>query len=168
MEATYKSYDIKKRNNNFKLIIIGGYKNNDENYYFKIKKLIKELTLEEEVYFTGFLIDIREALNSLDIVVLSSLDERCSRSLLEAIACAKAVVATRVGGTPEIIEDGRNGILVEPENVKQLAEAISRLIENDKLRFQMGIRGRLYAEKMFNIKTHINKIRTLYLEVSGK
>ncbi|MEW6066682.1 MAG: glycosyltransferase family 4 protein [Nitrospirota bacterium] len=159
---------VKEGEDNLKLIIIGGYKISDEEYFAEIKRLIKGLSLEKEVYFTGLLTDIRDALNSLDIVVLPSLEERCSRSLLESLACAKAVIATKVGGNPEIVEDGVNGILVESENEKQLADAILKLLENDQLRQQMGMNGRLRAEKMFDIKNHIYKMRTLYLEVTGK
>lgn len=159
---------LKKSNNNFKIIIIGGYKPNEEEYFKYIMGLIKGFSLEGDIYFTGLLKDIREALNSLDIVVLPSLEERCSRSLLESLACAKAVVATRVGGNPEIVEDGVNGILVDPKNEKQIAEAILKLLENDELRQQMGVNGRSRAEKMFDIKNHINKMRNIYFEVAGK
>ncbi len=158
---------VKDLNYDFKLIIIGGYKPNDKEYFIEIKRLIKELSLEKEVYFTGLLQDIRDALNNLDIVVLPSLEERCSRTLLESLACAKAVISTNVGGNPEIIEDGVNGILVEPKNERQLAEAIVRLLKNDELRQEMGRRGRLRAEKMFDIKNHIQKMRRIYWEVSS-
>jgi len=159
---------IKEHSDNFKLILIGGYKSNDENYFLEIKNLIKELSLEEDIYFTGLLPDVIEALNSLDIVVLPSLEERCSRSLLESLSCAKAVVATRVGGNPEIVEDGINGFLVEPKNERQIAEAILRLLEDGELRRRMGIEGRLKAEKIFNMKNHMIKMTTLYHEVSGR
>ena len=92
--------DIKKQYRKVKLIIIGWHTSNDSEYFAGIKALIKELSLEDDIHFTGVLADIREALNSLDIVVLPSLEERCSRTLLEAMASAKPVIATRVGGTP--------------------------------------------------------------------
>jgi glycosyltransferase involved in cell wall biosynthesis len=156
---------IKERYDKFKLIMIGGYKTNDEAYFLEIKELIKELKLESDIYFTGELPDVKHSLNSLDIVVLPSLEERCSRSLLESLACAKAIVATRVGGTPEIIEDGINGILVEPMNERQIAEAVLRLLSNDELRKKMGINGRMKAEKFFDIRDNIKRMRELYFNL---
>jgi glycosyltransferase involved in cell wall biosynthesis len=156
---------IKKKCNTIKLIIIGGHAPNDSDYFTGIKELIKELSLENDVYFTNLLSDVRDALNSLDIVVLPSLEERCSRTLLESMACAKAVVATRVGGTPEIIKDGTTGILVEPENTKQIEEAILKLLADDNLRHRMGINSRIHIERYFDIRNNVNAMRELYLSL---
>lgn len=156
---------IKERNENFKVIIIGGHKTTEEAYFLEIKNLIKKLKLESEVYFTGELTDIEFPLNSLDIIVLPSLEERCSRTLLESLATAKAVVATKVGGTPEIIDDGINGILVEAENEKQIADAVLRLLSNNELRDMMGKNARLKAEKFFDIRENMKRIRELYLSI---
>lgn len=149
----------------FKVIIIGGCKPNDEGYFSEIKGLISRLSLEKDIYFTGILPDVRDALNSLDIVVLPSLEERCSRTLLESIACAKPVAATNVGGTPEIIDNNINGILVEPQNERHLADAVSKLLSDDELRQKMGMNGRIKAEKLFNIKDNMQKIKNIYLQV---
>ncbi|MEW6002429.1 MAG: glycosyltransferase family 4 protein [Nitrospirota bacterium] len=158
---------VKKDYGRSKLIIIGGYKNTDEAYFLEIKNLIKELSLEKDVYFTGVLSDIREALSSLDVVVLPSLEERCSRSLLESLASAKAAIATRVGGTPEIIEHETSGLLVNPRNEEEIAEGILRLLLDNKLRQKIEKNGRLRAEEIFNIKNYINKMRSLYLSLNN-
>jgi glycosyltransferase involved in cell wall biosynthesis len=156
---------VKEKTDAIKLIIIGEYKQSDESYFAEIKRIIKDLSLENDVYFTGLLKDVRDAINSLDVVVLPSLEERCSRSLLESLACAKAAVATRVGGSPEIVENGVNGILVEPENEKQLAEALIKLLGDQELRRQMGENGRLKAEEKFNMDKHIQKMKKVFFEV---
>ncbi|MGB9715904.1 MAG: glycosyltransferase family 4 protein [Thermodesulfovibrionales bacterium] len=159
---------IKKNYSNIKLILIGGYKNNEYEYYLKIKRLIEDLSLKEDIYFIGAISSIptiRDAINSLDIIVLPSLEERCSRSLLESLACGKAVVATRVGGTPEIIDDGINGILVEPMNEIQIADAVLHLLNNDDLRINIGKNARIKAERFFDIKDNIKRIRELYLNL---
>jgi glycosyltransferase involved in cell wall biosynthesis len=156
---------IKKKYDKFKLIIIGGCQTNDEAYFSEIKELITRLKLESDVYFTGELSDIRDALNSLDIVVIPSLEERCSRTLLESLACGKAVVATKVGGTPEIIDDGINGILVDPMNEKQIANAVLRLLLHDELKDRMGINARIKAEKFFDINENMKRMRELYSEL---
>jgi glycosyltransferase involved in cell wall biosynthesis len=153
---------IKEKYNKCQLIIIGGYKKDDEAYFSMIMELIKELHLESDIFFTGELSDISYPINSLDIIVLPSLEERCSRTLLESLAAAKAVVATKVGGTPEIIDDGINGILVEPENENQIADAVLRLLSNYELRDMMGKNARLKAEKFFDIRENTKRIRELY------
>ncbi len=158
---------IKEEHEQVKLIIIGGYKENEEPYFRKIKQSVKELSLEKDVYFTGMLLNMGEALNSLDLLILPSLEERCSRVLLESLACGKAVVATRVGGTPEIIEDGVNGILVDAENEKQIAKAVLKLLKNDGLREKFGMNGRMKAEKNFNITENINRMKKLFQEIKS-
>ncbi len=164
LEYLIKAFSIiKGRYEDVKLIIIGGHKSNDEPYFIRIKELIRKLSLEKEVFFTGVLSDVALACNNLDIVLLPSLEERCSRSLLESLACAKAVVATRVGGTPEIIEDGQNGILVEAKNESQIAEAVLKLLTDDGMRTRMGLNGRLKAERDFDIGKNINRMKELYL-----
>lgn len=159
---------IKGKNKNVKLVIIGDHAKGDEPYFLHLMETIKELSLGSDVVFTGLLPDVRDALNSLDLVVLPSLEERCSRSLLESLACGKAVVATRVGGNAEIVKDGWNGFLVEPENEKHIAESILRILEDDDLRKQMGKRGRELAEKKFDIQENVNKMCELYLELMKK
>jgi glycosyltransferase involved in cell wall biosynthesis len=159
---------IKERYARVKIIIIGGYKQNEEPYFSEIKSLIKRLNLESDIYFTGELSDVRYPLNNLDIVVLPSLEERCSRTLLESLACAKAVVATRVGGTPEIVDDRTNGFLIEPVNERQIADAVLRLLSDDELRQKMGMNGRRKVEKFFNIRENIIRMRKLYSDIGKR
>ncbi|HIH00720.1 TPA: glycosyltransferase family 4 protein, partial [Thermoplasmata archaeon] len=77
-----------------------------------------------------------------DLVVLPSRNEGWGLSLMEAMACRKPVVATRVGGIPELVRDGVDGLLVEPGDVAGLAEAIVRLLADERLRSTMGASGR--------------------------
>ena len=100
--------------------------------------------------------------------MLPSLEERCSRSLLESLACGKAVIATRVGGTPEIIDDGVNGILVEPMNENQISDAVLRLLSDYELRQEMGMRGRKNVEQYFDIRNNITKMIELYLRLNNQ
>jgi len=169
LEYLIKAFsNIKKNLTSVKLIFIGGYTPNDVDYFMGIKELIKKLLLENDIYFTDLLFDVRDALNNLDIVVLPSLEERCSRTLLESLACAKAVVATRVGGTPEIIRDGNTGLLVEPENITQIEEAIMKLLADDALKQTMGLNGRIHIEKNFDIRNNLQVMRELYLSLIKK
>jgi len=169
IEYLVKAFEkVKQEYKRCKLIIIGGYKKEDEFYYKKLLELIKTLNLESDVYFTGTIWDIKDAINNLDIIVLPSLEERCSRVLLESISCARPVVATNVGGNPEIIKDGFNGLIVQPADNDELAKSILKFLTNEKLAEQMGINGRLIAEKYFDININIQKIKKIYVELLGK
>jgi len=145
--------------------LIGDYQEKQKEYFQEIKKMVRDFGIENDVYFTGVITNIKDAINSLDIVVLPSLDERCSRTLLESIACAKPIVTTNVGGNPEIIKDGFNGILVEPKNANQLADALIQLIDNEELRDRFGTNGRILAENNFDINENIKRIKKIYFKL---
>jgi glycosyltransferase involved in cell wall biosynthesis len=156
---------IRRHTANFKLLIIGGHRAEDEKYVSLIKGMVKELLLEDDVYFTGVVQEMSPAINNLDIIVLPSLDERCSRVLLESLACGKPAVATRVGGTPEIIEDGLNGFLVNPADSEGMAEAVRKLLADRELRLAMGKAGRVKAERDFDLRKNLDTMRDVYLKL---
>jgi glycosyltransferase involved in cell wall biosynthesis len=154
---------VKRSFSDAKLIVIGPEATGNGSYSADVRALVAHHRLQRDVYFTGPLSDMPAVLNSLDLVVLPSLDERCSRTLLEALACGKAVVATRVGGTPEIVRDGVDGILVPPRDPRSLAEALLRVLTDDALRHGMGMNGRDRAVASFGMAPQIGKMRSLYL-----
>lgn len=156
---------VKESFPNVKLILVGPEAQGDRTYGAHLRDLIGVHGLKGDVCFTGPLSEMPEVLNSLDLVVLPSLDERCSRVLLEAIACGKAVVATRVGGTPEIVSDGFNGILVPPKDPAALADALARLLTDDALRRTLGMNGRHRAVEVFGMTSQVQRMRDLYLGV---
>jgi glycosyltransferase involved in cell wall biosynthesis len=84
---------------------------------------------------------------SPEVFVLSSLSEGFPVTILEAMACGLPVVATRVGGIPDIIEDGANGYLVDTKNQEQIAEVLLKLLQNETLREEMSDNNRKEAEK---------------------
>jgi glycosyltransferase involved in cell wall biosynthesis len=148
---------------NVKFIIVG---DGNEAYRKKLEDLSKKLGIDEKVIFTGFREDIPQITSSLDIVVLPSLHfEGFSRVVLEGMAFCKPVIATRVGGNPEAVKDGKTGILVSPGDPQRLAKAILELVKNENKRFQLGIAGRRRAEKLFNIEKNIAQIEKLYEEL---
>lgn len=148
---------------NVKFIIVG---DGNETYRKKLEDLSKELRIAEKVIFTGFREEIPQIMSSLDIVVLSSTHlEGFSRIILEGMASSKPVIATRVGGNPEAVKDGKTGILVSPGDPQRLARAILELVKNENKRFQLGIAGRRRAEKLFNIEKNIAQIEKLYEEL---
>ena len=104
-------------------------------------------------------------INCTDIVVLSSLVEGCSNSILEAMAFGKPVVATEVGGNPELIIDRKTGLLVPPQNPEKLAEAIIYLINDTKKRISFGKAGKERVIKYFTMDKMIKNTMDLYERV---
>jgi len=137
------------------------YKNN-------LIKFANGYRMEKNIIFTGFREDIPEIMKGLDIFVLPSHSEGLSRTILEAMASAKPVIATEVGGNPEAIEDGVTGILVPAKEPDKLAEAILKLVKDREKREEMGIAGRERAEKLFSIEENVRKIEELYQKLRWK
>jgi glycosyltransferase involved in cell wall biosynthesis len=122
------------------------------------------LNVERRVRLVGLQADVRDFLRAADVFVFPSLYEAIGISLLEAMACKKAVVASRVGGIPEIVEDGISGILVSPGNVELLAEALVRLASAPRDLALLGQAARARAMK-FDIRTTVRGLEGLYLRL---
>ena len=97
----------------------------EQHYQSDLEQLAQKLNLDRQVIFTGQRQDVSEILRDVDIVVHPSLTEGLSNVILEAMAVGVPVVATSVGGNPELVENGRTGLLVPAENALEIANAIS-------------------------------------------
>ncbi len=102
--------------------------------------------------------------NACDVFVLPSLAEGMSRSVMEAMACGLPVVATNVGGNPELVQND-TGILVEPENPLQLAEAVCGLLDDEKKSKAMGRRAREFIEKNMSVEKRVGAFLRIYGEM---
>ena len=131
----------------------------------ELEELTKELNLNKSVIFTGNREDIPQILASLDLFILSSVSEGFGRSAAEAMACAKPVVATKVGGLPEVVEDNITGDLILPKNPNTLAEAIIVLLQDKEKAQRMGQAGRKRTEKMFSLQHNIRQTVELYEKI---
>jgi len=120
------------------------------------------LGLSEIVTFAGHRADIPEILATLDLFVLPSLWEGMPNAVLEAMAAGLPVVATAVGGTPEVVVDGVTGLLVTPRDPDALANAINRLLSNDDLRRKTGRAGRDRVGQHFSVHEVVRQVETLY------
>lgn len=118
----------------------------------ELEKQIEERGLEKRVMLMGYRDDIPDLLAGADIFCMPSLNEALGYSLLEAMASGIPVVASRVGGIPEVISQGKEGFLVTPGNVSELSEALEILIKDGALRTVMGKCERETAEKKFSLK----------------
>ena len=117
--------------------------------------------------FLGQRDDVPELLASLDILVSSSHSEGLPNCVLEGMAAGKAIVATRVGGTAELIENGRNGYLIPKAAPTEMAQAVERLLSAPLLREEFGRQASQDAETQFGFERIIRQIEALYDEFSG-
>ncbi|MFQ5900424.1 MAG: glycosyltransferase family 4 protein [Thermodesulfobacteriota bacterium] len=140
-----------------KFIIIG-----DGELRGELERYTKELGIEDSVVFTGFRSDLPEIYADLDIVVLSSMNEGTPVSLIEAMASARPVVSTKVGGVADLVEDGKTGLLVEPGDSTGLARAISELLRDNEKRKSMGKEGRKRVYPEYDIENLVRRINLLY------
>jgi glycosyltransferase involved in cell wall biosynthesis len=126
-----------------------------------LRNQVAEMGMEERVFFLGWRSDVNEILPCFDLFVLPSLNEGMGRVLAEAMAAKLPVVGTRVGGIPDLIKHGENGLLVPPANAAALREAIQRLLDDPVLRERMGARGQDMC-RCFSIDAMICKIIDVY------
>lgn len=147
-----------------KFLIIGDNSFNPE-YREELKRQTLTLGLQDRVIFTGFRLDVPAILSSLALSVLPSLNEGLSNSLLESMAAGVPVVATTVGGNPEVVLDGETGLLVPPRNPSALAEAICRVLRTPGLRNTLGQAGRRRVLNHFSNERMIRNVERLYEEL---
>lgn len=124
--------------------------------------------LGEAVVWAGFRRDVPAFLAAADLLVLPSRDDAFPTVLLEALAAGVPVVASRAGGVPEIVEDGRTGLLVPPGEAGALARAVSALLADPAARRALGRAGRRRAEERFSIGTWLARLEAVYGEVLGR
>jgi glycosyltransferase involved in cell wall biosynthesis len=133
-----------------KLVLVG-----DGPLRKSLEELASALGVRERIEFLGAQgrAEVVELLHGCEVFVLPSRSEPFGIALVEALACRKPVVATRVGGIPEIIEDGRNGLLVEPDNSGALAEALMRVLKDGDLRKVLASNGYRTVQERFRSET---------------
>ena len=131
-----------------------------------LERQIKEHHLEKHVFLAGFRPDILSVHKAFDIFVMSSVTEGLGTSLLDAMACGKPIVATTAGGMPEVVADGRTGILVPPRDHGALADAIIRLLTDQTLRAEMGAAGLARVRTKFSAERMVQDTLDVYRRVA--
>jgi glycosyltransferase involved in cell wall biosynthesis len=139
----------------------GSLKNN-------LERLAKDLDLRERIIFLGARRNIPELLSQIDIFVMPSLWEGLGLALLEAAAAAKPIVASNVGGVPEIIKDGETGILVLPKNVKSLADGLEHVLLGAAEAKEMGVRARKFVSEKYGVERMVGDYEKLYRDLLVK
>ena len=151
--------EVKKDIKVARLIIVG-----EGPLYSMLNDLVDRLGLSDSVLFTGFQMDVAEIISSFDVVVLPSYFEGMGRVLLEAMAMGKPVVASRVGGIPDLVKDSVNGFLITPGDVKELSDALKKLLNNKGLANIMGRDGRKGIIDKFSTDVMVRSISDIYIE----
>jgi glycosyltransferase involved in cell wall biosynthesis len=148
---------LKQKSELFNILIIGDGPKRKE-----LENLAREKGLEKEIIFAGFQNDVEKWLPALDVFVLPSLTEGTPMALLEAMSTGVPVIATRVGGVPQVVEDGSNGVLLDPADSKRLAEEIMALVHDPALSKQMAGRAIETIENEYNVQQWCRKIEAQY------
>ena len=156
---------ILRRRPGTRLTIAG---HDDEGLRPELEALSARLELQEAVQFKGYVDNIQSFLDEIDVFVLSSDNEGLPISLLEAMAVGKPIVATRVGGVPEVVVDGVTGLLVPTRDPEALADAILRLLEDPSEARRMGARGRERLMQQFTMERMVERTCAVYREVAGE
>ncbi len=166
-------HEIKDELPDFKLLIVGkddprSLPKGSRSYLEVLKEKAAELGLGNRVIFTGPRSDVQAILAACDLYTMPTLEEPCALAILEAMAMKKPVVALDSGGTREVVEDGKSGLLSPPGDVEQLAESILTLVNNPARCKQMGEYGRKRVEEYFNPPRMANEVERVYRSVLGE
>ena len=150
----------KLKGEKFKLVLVGG---GAKEYTNHLKKLIQQYELEHTVIMTGFVDSVIAYVAGGDIGVLPSIvAEGCSLAAQEHMAQGHPIVATNNGGQREYIVDGKNGLLVPPNNPDALADALRKLLRDPALRQQLGTQAKADYDDHLNYESYYKRMREIY------
>jgi sugar transferase (PEP-CTERM/EpsH1 system associated) len=130
-----------------------------------LREQVATLGIEDAVWLPGARADINALLHTFSVFALPSLAEGTPVSMLEAMACGLPVVASRVGGIPEVVDDGVQGLLVPVDDVEELARALVRYAGDAAMRARHGAAGRTRVEERFSMRAMLSAYGTLYDEL---
>jgi glycosyltransferase involved in cell wall biosynthesis len=133
-----------------------------------LEKQVHDYHLDKHVLLPGFRTDVLGCIKGFDLFVMSSVTEGLGTSLLDAMACHRAIVATTAGGIPEIVEDGVTGVLTPPRDAAALAGGIVRLLRDQALRERMGVAGSARVRGRFTVERMIAGTAEVYARVAGR
>jgi glycosyltransferase involved in cell wall biosynthesis len=131
----------------------------------ELGELVRGLGVQERVMLLGYRSDVPDVLNSLDVAVSSSLFEGSPLAVMEYMEAARPIVATTVGGVPDLIDDGVHGLLVPPADPEALGAALRRMLDDREAAQAMGERARERRRREFNIDLTVRRFESLYLRL---
>ena len=133
-----------------------------------LERQVHEHHLQKHVLLPGFRTDVIGCIKGFDLFAMSSVTEGLGTSLLDAMACARPIVATAAGGIPEIVEDGVNGLLVPPRDHAALADAIVRVLKDPARRQRMGDAGLARVTARFTVDRMVEQTAEVYARVGAE
>ena len=149
-----------------RFFIIGAAMFGEDDYEQEVRRLPAQLGIADVVEFTGFRNDVKRAIAELDLVVhASTKGEPFGQVIIEGMAAGKPVVATRGGGVPEIVEDGRTGILVPMGDSQAMAKAICQILSDPAEAKEMGTRARQRVAEHFTLQQTARRVEAVYEEM---
>jgi len=151
---------LKEQGNRLRYLFAG--EGAERNY---LEQLVIKWGLQDEVAFMSFISDVPTFLSGIEIFVLPSLYEGLGVSVIEAMAAGKPVVASRVGGIPELVDDHITGLLVPPGDPPALARVISNLLSQKDVMKRMGVKGRERVQQHFTLELMAKKNEEFYYEL---
>jgi glycosyltransferase involved in cell wall biosynthesis len=132
-------------------------------YQHELQMLLEARGLSDRIRFTGWRNDVQDLIRAMDVVVIATTTpEPAALMLMEAAAMERPVVATRTGGTAEIVADEETGLLFSPGDASQLAERVSRILHDPDLGRTLGMRARKRVERQFNLDQHLSNMFEFY------
>lgn len=140
-----------------KLLLVG-----DGSERNRLERLAKELGVRDRVIFAGYQFIVGHFLGLMDVFALASEREAFGLVNAEAMRCGLPVVATRVGGIPDVVVHGETGFLVGARDTEAMASAFRRLIADPELRSSMGVAGKRRADREFSAESYVNRVHQLY------
>ncbi len=164
LEFVEAAGEVLKHHPNARFVLVGGntidgQRNETDR---EVARLLQDLNLPAgRVILTDFRKDIPDVMNALDVFVMPSYEENFANVMLEALASGLPSVGTDSGGTPEILDHGRTGLLCEPRSARSLAQAMDKLIRDSKLRADLSTAARFKALHEYDIKKVFGRIEAL-------
>jgi glycosyltransferase involved in cell wall biosynthesis len=156
---------------NVRFLIIGDHSGTTlyREHFEEVKRMLAAEAVTEYFIFTDFQPNVTRFLDAMDIFVLSTHGEGLPLVILEAMAQSKPVLATRVGGIPEIVVDKKTGLLHQPQDDEQLSAHILALLKNEELSIRLGKAGRQAVETDWSRKRFARDMKNLYMQMlTGK
>ena len=158
--------EIANRFPNVRGVIVGDISvDGNQAYHQRLRRQVAELGLNQRILFTGHLDDMPRVYGAIDLLVQPSIAEPFGRTLIEAMAMQVPVISTKAGGAVEVVENGKTGLLVPPQDVEALAKAILRIMENRDWARQLGQTGRKRVEEEFTIEEHARRVQQVYSRI---
>ena len=159
-----KGFKLVKENNNEDIVLkIAGSGSQMDN----LVNLVDELDLKDCVEFLGRipLNQVADTFNTFDIAVFPSLRESFGVAAIEAQSCEVPVIVSNVGGHPEVVIDGETGIVINPKSPEEIRDAILKLLEDEKLRANIGKKGRNFIKENYEVNSNFNDIDKIYKKI---